>query len=495
MVLILINVLMNDINDMNKKRRQVRQLLSCLPVILLLGCPAVIAADAKVDSTVSSELVADRQNYEAQLADLESQFGPYDRSLLEPLQSLTDLATTDADFERVAELQNRQLQVMRTVLGFRHPDLIPLLQDIVSNDIRLQKWEQISDHLEHMHYLITGDEAHSTAAILEVMKQQAYWYLARVYLDQGELRARNFMKARQLSSDMLELAEAEFGEDSEAMIPWLYQTAMTEYRLVELLNADDGIASDTIDRLIQEEGVARLQLYRGSYLELGNRLGNNNLIPIVEGDEIVGEAYMRDAQNAVKSIGEIAETKGDLEAQGMALIYEGDMQRVMQLGTAFRKYRDARELLLEAEIPDEKIEQFFNQPAIIPYPELFLTLDAALAFQQASMQGIDNYESGQVHLGLLTAWQKGVPNVPEPDATAAFLNVDLVYHYADATLSISSSGKVSSVEVIAAYPAESSAERESWRALREIQVRPAIVNGRAKRTRDIHIRYRFLAEN
>lgn len=479
---------------MNVMRRQFQSLLSTLLLVALPIGPVALAADAPDALAESNALAIDIANYEEQLADLESQFGPYHRSLLEPLQSLSALAQQEGDYERVAQLHNRQLQVMRTVLGFRHPDLVPLLQDVVTNEIRMGNWEAVSDNLEHIRYLVAANNEGDTAAVLEVMRQQAYWHLARVYLDKSELRARNFMEARDLSAEMVKLARAEFGEDSEQLIPWLYESAMNEYRLVELMNADDGIASDTIDRLVRAEGVARLQLYSSNRIGVVNLLGTNNHIPIVDEGELIGEAYLRDAENAVDEIGDIAKKNGDLETQAMALIYAGDLQQVMGRRTSIRKYRDARDMLLESGVSPEKIELFFNRPAIIPFPRIFSRLDEALAFQEQGMQGIETATAGQFHLGQFVAWQKGVPDVPQPGSAPEFLNVDLAYNYVDATLSISSSGKVSAVEVIAAHPEERHVERAAWKALREIQVRPAMVEGRAKRLRDVHIRYAFPAQ-
>ena len=115
-----------------------------------------------------------------------------------------------------------------------------------------------------------------------------------------------------------------------------------------------------------------------------------------------------------------------------------------------------------------------------------------MAYQQQHMDGITTGTADQVHLGPFTAWQSGLSAVPKPVSVAAFLNVEPVYSYVDATLSVSSSGKVSSVEVIAAYPDERYIEREAVRAIREIKLRPAIVEGRARRLRDVHIRYLFV---
>ena len=504
-------------------RRQFQNVLALLiplmPVLPLVPFQPLMAADASSVVASSNAYAADIAKFEEQLADLESSFGAYDRSLLEPLQNLTELALEQSEYERVGELQNRQLQVLRTVLGFRHPEIVPLLQEIVTNEIRLGKWESVSDHLEHIQFLVSGDPENNAIATIDAMRQQAYWHLARVYLDEREDRARNFMEARELTDDLADLAKAEFGEDSNELIPSLYELALTEYRLVELMNADDGIAGDTIERLIRAEGVARLQLYGNNRMNVENLFGTRNYIPIVERGELIGEAYLRDAENTVKEIGEIAEKSGNLETQAMALIYAGDMQQVMGKGTSMRKYREARELLLEAGVDSAKIEKFFNQPSLIPYPTMFLTLDEALAYLEQGKQGIESLgtanqssenESSEnettedqssepqstdpVHLGQLVAWQEGLPDVAMPIATAGFLKMNLAFNAVDATVSVSSAGKVSAVEVLAANPAEQKVEREASNALRDINVRPAIFEGRAKRLQDVHIRYLFLPE-
>lgn len=484
---------------MNILRRQFQNVLALIlplmPVLPLVPFQLALAADANSVVADSDAYAADIAKYEEQLADLESRFGAYDRNLLEPLQSLTELALEQGDFERVAVWQNRQLQVLRTVLGFRHPEIVPLLQEIVTNEIRMGNWEAVSDHLEHIHFLVSGNPEDNTVAQLEAMREQAYWHLARVYLDDRASRARNFMEARELTQDMAKLAETEFGEDSSELIPWLYESALNEYRLVALMNADDGIAGDTIERLVRAEGVARLQLYNSNRMNFDYLLGTRNYIPIVEKGELVGEAYLRDAENMVKDIGEIAEKSGNLETQAMALIYAGDMQQVMGKRTSMRKYRDARDMLLEAGVDSAKIEKFFNQPSLIPYPTMFLTLDEALAFQEQGRQSIENLDAGQVHLGHLVAWQEGLPDVAMPTTSAEFLQMEFAYNSVDATVSVSSSGKVSAVEVLAANPAEQDVEREAANALREATVRPAIFEGRAKRLRDVHIRYLFLPQD
>jgi len=479
---------------MHKTVRHSFFLLVCWLGLAVLGLQPLAAAagpDALVDSTTYATELA---SYEAQLADLESQFGPYHQSLLEPLQSLTALEQSQGNYARVAEFQNRQLQVMRTVMGFRHPDLIPLVNDIIANEIKLGHWEEVSEHLEHMRYLVGGENDDSSTALMHAIQDQADWHLARIYLGKKENRARNFLQAREYYDDLLRMAEEQFGEDSQERVPWLYKQVMSEYRLVELLNAKDGISGDTLDRLVRAEGVGRLQTAASSRLNMRSLWGDGRFIPVVDEDELVGQDYLRDAKNSVHDIVELYEAAGDLEAQAMATIYEADFLRLMGRGSAMGKYRDARELLLEAGIEEASIDQYFRPPMVFPVPELFLTLDAALAYQQQLREGLGEIPEGQLHLGNFVAWQEGLPDVAKPVPASALLDLELPYQQLDASMSISSSGAVSSVELVGPDLDDRHLRRKAVRALRELQVRPALVEGRARRTRDVHVRYFVLAE-
>ena len=102
--------------------------------------------------------------YQLQIEDLEFEFGPYHPSLIEPLESMIALLNEDEDYERVAQLQNRQLQVMRTELGFEHPDLVPLLQSIMTTQLALGNWKEISDQLEHIRHLRTTVEVRTRSS-------------------------------------------------------------------------------------------------------------------------------------------------------------------------------------------------------------------------------------------------------------------------------------------------------------------------------------------
>ena len=443
----------------------------------------------------SNELLAVYSSYELELEDLESRFGPYDPSLLEPLGSMISLMIETRDYEQVASLQERQLQLVRTSLGLEHPDVIPVLQNIIANQIRMEDWAAVTNRLQHIRDVTGANNSFSTADLLSAIDDQAYWHLSLVYLQKTDRRALNFMLARALYRGAESLAKDSFGSESPALFPWLYRRAVTEYHLVKFLNAPDGLGSNTLDRLIRKEGRARLRSTSRISIDVDAIFGPGSRIPVVDAGQEIGEAYLRDGLNLIGRMREIAEAEGDTEALAMTRIYRGDFLLLMNIGTAYREYREAQELLREAGIADNRIEAFFNQPTVIPTDRFFTRFEELLRYQRESLeQASTDKPEGVIHVGVLTAWNKSIAAIEKPLKTNSILNVELEYNRVDLSFNISRRGSVTSVDVLVASPDERSVRRKAQRAVRDVQFRPSIVDGEATRLRDVQMRYLLLRE-
>ena len=178
----------------------------------------------------------------------------------------------------------------------------------------------------------------------------------------------------------------------------------------------------------------------------------------------------------------------------MAKIYRADFQMLQQKGIGMRSYRQAQELLSAAGIAQDKIKLFFDRPMVIPVDKFFRRLDEAIAYQQQSFDQLDPIPPDLVHLGVFTAWSEALASTAVPVDPDPLWKLDLSYSEVDLRFSVSSRGAVSSVDVIDPIREDRSVERDASRALREIHLRPAVINGRGKRVRDVHIRYRLLEE-
>ena len=432
--------------------------------------------------------------YQLQIEDLEFEFGPYHPSLIEPLESMIALLNEDEDYERVAQLQNRQLQVMRTELGFEHPDLVPLLQSIMTTQLALGNWKEISDQLEHIRHLRTTVDGENPELLLGAIQDQIDWLFSRITIEDRREQVRNFFKIRDLYEELEDVVEDTFGEDSLEAAPWLYKVAYHEYHLVSFLNASKGLGSESVDRLVRREGTFGLESQNRNGLSSRSIFGNSSLIPVVDKGRPIGDGYLSDAYSMVNKIQEVVEENSDLEAQAMMMIYRADFQLLSDRGTGIRGYRDARDMLLEAGIAEEEVHWFFERPMVIPMETLHLGFAGALAELKERIEPIASVKERQMHLGLFTSWTEALRSTPMPQSKNQFWHLDYPFKYADISFSVSSRGRASSVDVLATGPEELDSKRNISRSVRDIYFRPAIIDNKARRVKDVRMRYQFVDE-
>lgn len=472
----------------------IRSINGLLTVTLLsLAAFCSHAADDSLTLDASVNVAEQLAAYEQQIEDLEFEFGPYDGSLLEPLESMIELLNDIEDYEQVAELQNRQLQVMRTELGFEHPDLIPLLQSIMTTQLALGHWEDISDQLEHIRHLRSTVEGDNTELMLAAIQDQIDWLFSRITIESRREQARNFFKARDLFEEIEDIAIDAYGKDSLEAAPWLYKVAYNEYHLVSFLNASRGLGSESIDRLIRQEGTFGLERQNRAGFSSGASFGSSSITPFVDKGRPIGDGYLRDAYSMVNRIQDVVEEEAGLEAQAMIKIYRSDFQLLADRGTAIRGYREARDMLLEAGISEEDVLWYLERPTVIPAQTLHLNFADALAELRERIEPVTTSDE-EINLGVFTSWTEELGSTPMPEPENPFWELDHPYLYADVSFSVSSRGKASSVDILATGPYEWDSKRSIWRSIRAIHFRPAIIENRARRVKDIRMRYQFIDE-
>ncbi|MCG8415393.1 MAG: hypothetical protein MI746_14340, partial [Pseudomonadales bacterium] len=440
--------------------------------------------------------------------ELESQFGPFDPSLQEPLGSMERLFGELGDFERVREIQSRRLQLLRTSRGLEHPDIIPLVEAIVRTEIQLGNWVEISDHLEHLRTLALANYGNDSPELMAALERQADWYLARVYLDEDRERADNYMESRELYDDLLDMAEDNYGEDDPQLIPWLYKRAYSLYQQVGLLNSEGSLRSRTISETVRRDGEGRLQSTRSRGFGGGFSLIDPfNRIPVTENGEPVGVAYLRLASGYIDDIRDIAEAEGDWETWAMATLYHGDYSLLRGRNSGRGSYREAIEKLEELGYSSDRLEQFFNQPMLIPVAEFYSRFDEFEAQHLARVGGLqpvvaDDFEvdadepwDAPVHAGVFYAWEESAGAVAMPVLRDPLFAMNLPYHQVDMEFRVNSRGVVSGVDVLQTEPEETRVRRRAVRIARDLRFRPALYEGRARHRPVVQLRYRILPED
>ncbi len=459
---------------------------------VVLVCLPLLSAAQTNSVTNSNENLRDIQRYQAQLEDFESEFGPFDNRLLEPLASMINLYVQQGDFETVTELQTRQLSIMRTSLGFEHPDLIPLVRSMIEVQQVQGNWQAVADHLEHLRFLTAANFGSQSEELLYAMENQAQWLLAGFYLGEERRQSDNFLDARDIYRDMYRLAEDMYGEDDPALYPWYYKRAYNLALLVQLLNTEDSFSTDILRDVVRADGPSRLEHgRRGGVINTNPFVGLRRPLAVLDEDGILGEGYLRQGMGFVNDIRDIAEEQGELETEAMAHIYRGDFTVLMERGSGRRQYNEAQEKLLAAGVPQADIDAFFSVPMPLPIPQFYTRFADLLAYQQGIINEVANIPEGVVHVGTFRAYHENARAVLKPVSTDPLLRIGFPQYQVDLEFNVSSRGNVSSVDVLNSIPEDSRVSREGSRAVREIKFRPAYEGDRAQRARDVRMRYLF----
>ena len=175
----------------------------------------------------------------------------------------------------------------------------------------------------------------------------------------------------------------------------------------------------------------------------------------------------------------------------MAQIYRGDFNVLMDRSSGRRQYNEAQSLLLQAGISQQEIDAFFHIPMPLPIPEFYSRFSDLVAYQQSIIGEVRSIQEGVLHLGTFRAWHENARAVLKPASSDPLLRIGLPQFQVDLSFNISSRGNVSSVDVLTSIPEDRRVSREGARAIREIKFRPFYDGDRARRIRDVQIRYLF----
>ena len=438
-----------------------------LALLLLLAEPT-LSQDGDPDSGSPVQISNQQQEqialYRQQLAEMEGELGPYDGALVEVLSSLADALIDAGDFDEAQLLLNRRLQLLRTLAGPENPAQLPVLEEMIANNIRRGEWQDVTRHFEFTSWIMEQDEEADLENRLTARNDVAQWLLMSVSLDDPRNRIRNFMDALEIQGRIVFDMEDQVGKDSTALIPWLYRHALNQYRTYAFLQAEDELGYD-----------AYQEMQRG-YL--------------------ADDDYQRRGLNIVKRIRDIVEQGDDLEAQAMALIYDADFQALADLGTATSRYRQAIGKLLEAGIAQSQVDAFFATPMVLPVDRYFTRLsdmqDWAAQFAVPD-EAFGELEEGTLNLGRFDSWNESLPFARMPGAPAAAGDLAIDLRQVDLRFRIDSRGKISAPKVIAADPDETRVRRDAMDAVRKMQLRPRILDGRGRRAGVAVLRYRYPA--
>lgn len=428
-------------------------------------------------AATDEEWLGQMQVQENLLEELRSARGSADLSLIEPLQAMVVLLGERSEYGRVAELQELQLELMRINHGPESAVLIPLLREMVLNEVEAGDGEGVGNLLRQLR--VVSSAQGDPVALLEAIELQAYWHKTGGAGQTHKQRVVSFYEAHELFDELEILLNDVFDEDDPAIVPWLYRAYMNKFQLLGLLNSDRAVRAVAREELAWRKGADALWAIGRSTAgtsasRTAGRWGGGRFIP--------------EALETVEKVTEIFEVAGDPEAQAMATIYEADFHLLMNWASAWKMYEEARELLREAGVPDERISLFFSRPQQIPYSRFYPTLEEAIAHQETELSRWRPAQEDVAHVAEFTAWSESVPNIRSPNSDHVFWNKAPSYYEAELDININSVGFVQHVDVLAFEPENNDVRYRLRRTAEDLRFRPIMEGNRRRRMHDVHIR-------
>lgn len=154
---------------------------------------------AEINTTITGEA-----QFALLVQNIESEFGPFDSRLSEPLLSVGDmLAERGAYIEALVYLE-RALHIMRINYGLYSEAHIPVVERLIDSNVALEDWDAVDANFRHLEFLYTRLFEQGSEQWYYGIAQVADWHIVAINHNLGDdledhLRAANKLFKQRLS--------------------------------------------------------------------------------------------------------------------------------------------------------------------------------------------------------------------------------------------------------------------------------------------------------
>jgi len=451
------------------------------------------AADSSTQRAI--EQVAKVAQYEDAINALQSAHGPFDTRLLEPLQGLIDTHIENAGFEQAFALLDQQLQIQRINHGLYSAEQIPIIETMLELQSSAGDWQRINETLQYLSWLYQRDESLPNEARLAGLKSVGAWHLRALGQDERVREAHHLVRLSILEDKAATLAEEQFGAESEALVPYLYDKSVADlYIALAIMLTDD----TSQDLMLETEGLRS----RGSPGSGAGGLGVSEVEAIYgsRASTVIERSFkanMGASYSELERIRDVFAGTGNREAEAMALLAMGDSVLMRQqfedrpgnfagmrrgtssAGSAMMSYSDA--MALFQGLDKALIDALTRCPVLLPATVFHATVTAATP---DCVQVAEPASYTLADYNLISTLIPGLEGKAEsPEGT---LEAQLRFN-------VRTNGQVSNMEVVT-ISIDNTANRVKVRKLTELmQFRPAMRDGSPVRAENVRITVRIPA--
>ena len=308
---------------------------------------------------VDVDLLAQREQLQQQLAELESTLGQHDPALIEILSSLADSSALLNLFSEASTLRGRSLQIQRVSFGLFTPEQIPLILTKMEIDERAGDWDTVNESMDYLYWLLIEKNVSQGEALINSLIRLSEFHLRGVVGDTADLQAHHYQQAYKITYQALTISEESFGQYGPQLIDLHYSLVKQLYLQSAAIERGGDTAYALRAVVPRSKWVTPRRTAQSRYYRTGLQLLNGMRRIIAQSNEDPAESL------------------------AMVDLYAADWHLLFDQVQAKEAYRNAFAGLQEADVCVTELGLLFATPKILPIPTFHGAVSAALTYSQS----------------------------------------------------------------------------------------------------------------
>jgi len=372
-----------------------------------LGLFVFIIANTSFAQIDEVEAISDLESYRIQIEELEYSLGRYDLQLIEPILRLADTAAALNQFDEVAYILDRAVQIVRVNEGLYAESQIPILKQHIENDVRRGNWTDASATMDHLYWLYTEKSTGTSDEVIQGLRDLSDLHLEGVVGDDSANQAVHYKTATVILWAAIKLAERDW-EPLDTRLIDLYYDLLRQYYFQFVAMEAGG---DTGYELRNRYYLYLIRLFHRTSYSLADAdderrvwsyfdLDNNEFRSSAIKSQVRPRRVFKDTLYQMGSglilrmrrLYEQAEPE-NIEAQAMVDLYSSDWQLMFASRNTVSDYRLAYNNLLVAGVPAADLLHYFSEPALLPMKQFYPSVAEAVESREQNNSETASSES------------------------------------------------------------------------------------------------------
>ena len=372
-----------------------------LACIFLLSAAGLRAAPPTVNDARDSETteaanavqaenrLSEQENtvnrYQDRIRQLEAEHGVYDSAIAEALLGLGMAYKDMKNHSEAVDTFKRALQISRVNNGLQSLEQLPYLEFLIQENAALGNWEEVNNDYHYLFWLYKRNFGDNDPRLLPVIDRVTRSQVAIFNASPDMFTARNLREREDMETKAVEIIKTNYGENDPRLIDAYNQLAVTNYYLALqtgyfgeyrkyrhlMLQTREPFRTVTTQVRVPIGVVNGTVIYGVQTIQIPDPTRPTDGVYVKPEAAKQFDLIKRteiDGKLALNKIEKLHEHNPQLSvySRALALTHQGDWRLLYESGRGMKQYREAQELLSQADNGQEYIQRLFGQPRPLP---------------------------------------------------------------------------------------------------------------------------------